>query len=56
MLLDNSLCDACGAELALANLHLPVYCIPCVEDMERLKMSPKQYRKHMGVKVAFSLK
>ncbi|HLD96761.1 MAG TPA: hypothetical protein VI934_00275 [Candidatus Nanoarchaeia archaeon] len=53
MFLENSICDACGAKLGVLKLHSPVYCIPCIEKMESLKMVPKQYKKHIGVKGAF---
>ena len=46
MLLENSHCDVCGTSLGKVNVHAKVYCIPCIEEMERLGMGPNKYRKH----------
>jgi len=40
-----SKCETCQKELAI-NLDSPLYCISCIEEMDRLGMTPKQYRKH----------
>ena len=51
MFLEKGSCDACGAHLGKVKLHMPVYCIPCIEEMEKLNMSPNRYKKY---KVAVS--
>lgn len=40
-----SRCEACNAELTGVKMDAPLYCIPCIEEMERLKMSQKRYGK-----------
>lgn len=50
MLPENIHCDICGVGLGDANMHALVYCIPCIEEMEKLGMSPKKYKKHRGLK------
>lgn len=41
-----SRCDSCGARLDDIKVEMPVYCIPCIEGMARLNMSPARYRKY----------
>ena len=42
-------CDVCGSELGEVSGHGPVYCIPCIEEMDKLNMSQKRYKKYREV-------
>lgn len=41
-----SRCEACNEGLGNIKMDAPLYCIPCIENMERLNMSPKKYRRY----------
>ncbi len=43
--MSESFCESCSASLGNTLMDVQVYCIPCIEEMERLGMSPGQYRK-----------
>ena len=43
-------CSICGSELGNIKLNAPLYCIPCIEEMGRLNMSPKKYRRYRELK------
>ena len=47
-----SQCDICRAELGNVKMDTPLYCISCIEGIERLNMSPKRYRKHRELEKA----
>ncbi|MBI2176630.1 hypothetical protein HYU40_04790 [Candidatus Woesearchaeota archaeon] len=49
-----SRCEICRAELGSLNLDTPLYCVPCIEEMEKLSMSPKRYRRHRELSEALS--
>ena len=50
MFLEKGCCDACGAELGKVMPHTPVYCISCIEEMEKLNMGPKRFKKYRELK------
>ena len=50
MLDEFSQCDICRADLGKVKMDTPLYCTACIEEMERLSMSPKRYRKHRELK------
>lgn len=41
-----SRCEVCKADLGNVQMDTPLYCTNCIEEMERLNMSPKRYRKY----------
>lgn len=41
-----SSCEVCKAGLGSVRMNAPLYCISCIEEMEKLSMSPKRYRKY----------
>ncbi len=41
-----SRCETCNSNLGCLKSHAPLYCIPCIEEMDRLGMGPKAYKKH----------
>lgn len=41
-----SLCETCNSDLGGVKMNAPLYCIPCIEEMNRLRMGPNRYRKH----------
>ncbi|MBI2143394.1 hypothetical protein HYU20_03565 [Candidatus Woesearchaeota archaeon] len=45
-----SRCEACGADLGSVRMDAPLYCISCIEDMEKLSMSPKKYKRYRELK------
>ena len=45
-----SRCEICSADLGSITMDAPLYCISCIEDMERLNMSPKRYRRYREIK------
>ncbi|MBI2580269.1 hypothetical protein HYV85_00495 [Candidatus Woesearchaeota archaeon] len=45
-----SRCEACGTDLGSVRMDAPLYCISCIESMERLNMSPKRYRRYRELK------
>ncbi len=49
-----SRCETCNAELASLKMDAPLYCIPCIEEMGKLRMSPKRYRKRRGLSKALA--
>ena len=51
-----SLCEVCRAGLGNLRMDTPLYCIPCIEEMEKLNMSPKRYRRYRELKETFGKK
>ena len=43
-------CDICRADLGNIKLDTPLYCTSCIEEMEKLSMNPKRYKKYMEIK------
>ncbi|HIG98586.1 TPA: hypothetical protein HA231_04145 [Candidatus Woesearchaeota archaeon] len=43
---DSGRCCVCNADLCSARFEMPVYCVPCITDMERLGMGPERYRRN----------
>ena len=39
-------CEVCKAGLGSVRMDTPLYCISCIEEMEKLGMSPRRYRKY----------
>ncbi len=44
-----SLCEVCQAGLGNLRMDTPLYCISCIEEMEKLNMSLKKYRKYREI-------
>lgn len=44
-----SRCEACNSDLGGMKMDAPLYCISCIEEMEKLNMSPKKYGRHRGL-------
>ena len=42
-------CETCNSGLGSLKMNTPLYCIPCIEEMDKLNMSPKRYGKHRGL-------
>lgn len=40
-----SKCEACSAEMGV-KMEFPIYCVSCIEEMERLNLSVAKFRKH----------
>jgi hypothetical protein len=38
-------CDICNADLGEVKMDTPLYCTNCMEEMEKLNMSPQRYKK-----------
>lgn len=51
-----SKCEVCKADLGNVQLDTPLYCIACIEEMEKLNMSPKRYRKYRELRETLSRK
>ncbi len=45
-----SRCETCSADLGSVRMDAPLYCISCIEEMEKLNMSPKRYEKYKELK------
>ena len=45
-----SKCEVCQAGLGSLRMDTPLYCISCIEEMEKLNMSPKRYRRYRELK------
>ncbi len=41
-----SRCEICNADLGNVQMDTPFYCTVCIEEMEKLKMSLKRYKKY----------
>lgn len=41
-----SRCEICNADLGNVQMDTPLYCTACIEEMEKLNMSPKRYKKY----------
>ena len=41
-----SRCETCNSDLGSVKMDTPLYCIPCIEEMDKLNMSQKRYRKY----------
>ncbi len=48
-----SLCETCNSDLGRVKMDAPLYCISCIEEMDRLSMTPKRYRKHRELRETF---
>ena len=45
-----SRCEICRAGLGNIKLDTPLYCTSCIEEMEKLSMSPKKYKRYRELK------
>jgi hypothetical protein len=45
-------CEICGASIS-SESDSPLYCKACVEQMEKLNLSPKKYTKYRELKETF---
>ena len=43
---DFETCEICGAELGAVSDDSPLYCVKCIEEMEKLSLSPEKYKKY----------
>ncbi|MBI3034658.1 hypothetical protein HYY72_05870 [Candidatus Woesearchaeota archaeon] len=43
-------CDICGCNVSRLDFDSPLYCDKCIEEMERLEMSPKKYMKYLELR------
>ena len=43
-------CEVCKAGLGNLRMDTPLYCISCIEDMERLGMGPERYGRYRKLK------
>ncbi|MBI3037149.1 hypothetical protein HYY73_05385 [Candidatus Woesearchaeota archaeon] len=41
-----SRCETCNADLGSVRMDAPLYCISCIEEMEKLGMSLKRYKRY----------
>ncbi len=39
-------CEICNADLGNVQMDTPLYCTACIEEMEKLSISPKRYKKY----------
>ncbi|MBI2550288.1 hypothetical protein HYV83_03865 [Candidatus Woesearchaeota archaeon] len=51
-----SRCEICTADLGNIKLDTPLYCTACIEEMEKLGMSPKRYRKYRELRETLAKK
>lgn len=44
-----SRCETCNSDLGGVKMYAPLYCVPCIEEMEKLNMSPKKYKRYREI-------